>query len=79
MWRWPPDLPAITAGRGNCPVAHQSRPPVRPPNNSPTFPVEAASVFAGVTGGFSLSLTTTILPEHPGWFAKGEYGTLRNT
>ncbi len=29
----------------------QSRPPVRPTNNSPTFPVEAATVFAGSSGG----------------------------
>ena len=46
-------------------TVQQPRPLVRPTNNPPTFSVEAASVFAGVTGGFSLSLTTTILPEHP--------------
>ena len=54
-------------GKGNCPAAQQSRPPVCPPNNSPTFPVEATTIFTGDPGGSPLSLTTTILPEHPGY------------
>ena len=71
------DTPIGGASWGRATVQQPSNPgpPVRPPNNPPTFPVEAAAVFAGVTGGFSLSLTTTILPEHPGCCPNGEYGT----
>ena len=52
---------------------------VRSPNNSPTFPVEAATAWAEVTGGFTLSSTTTILPDHPVLSVNGDMKRPRNT
>ena len=61
------DTPAGDASWGRATVSSPAIPSpcVRPTNNSPTFPVEAASVFAGVAGRSTLLLTTTVLPEHP--------------